>query len=664
MPYDIVFKSYCWSVGTTSFRTKHFNEKIEEQLLLLKEFFEFPENRNETWSRNTELQTKYYNFLKDKNFIRGNESRPDKFAREKTSSLESMGLIDSERRLTEVGIALSKLSENKTFIDNNDLNIDGDSYIFTKQLLKTSKNIDGNIVRPYIVLIYILSKLKYLTKDEFMYCLPLCINNTTTLKIIESIEKLRLGQITLDEIIIDIILSKNNYKKAKELFLSNNVTEDLICLIGMNRNSGHGGSERYDKIYYALYKELKEVCVNKNNDKLANIVRILSSDDFKLSAFWKKLLFTTSRTITLLRNPLIYKTDTEIYNVNNESEFKNIFFNLMHLYKVKATLHDYCDVNKRFFNLTETIIFEDEKVQFDIIPKYYFGDTANQLYESAFEESALLVNNCSINEIFPSLSFDINNIYRKIQDDFDITITDENDIKSLIKNNRLTRFRKLIEDKFDIPKLLQLLDCFEERNDEQIYKLVTDNANVPTIFEYIVGIIWYIISGFEGDILEFMNLSLQSNLLPKSHAGGGISDIIYKYSPSEYYPKHSLLLECTLMEGTTQRQGEMEPVSRHLCNYMLDENINAYCSFVSNNLHASIISDFRMRKGNRYYRNDTEYVESMKIIPLHIKDLKTILEKQIVYKDVYTIFDAAYNSDEQDAPNWYKTQIKEKMAAL
>ena len=43
MPYDIVFKSYCWSVGTTSFRTKHFNEKIEEQLLLLKEFFEFPD---------------------------------------------------------------------------------------------------------------------------------------------------------------------------------------------------------------------------------------------------------------------------------------------------------------------------------------------------------------------------------------------------------------------------------------------------------------------------------------------------------------------------------------------------------------------------------------------------------------------------------------------
>ncbi|SET20182.1 AlwI family type II restriction endonuclease [[Clostridium] polysaccharolyticum] len=39
-----------------------------------------------------------------------------------------------------------------------------------------------------------------------------------------------------------------------------------------------------------------------------------------------------------------------------------------------------------------------------------------------------------------------------------------------------------------------------------------------------------------------------------------------------------------LMEGTTQRHGEMEPVSRHLANYMIDEDENAYCTFVSDNL--------------------------------------------------------------------------------
>lgn len=32
MPASIPYKSFCWSFGTTSFRTKNFNKTIEEQL--------------------------------------------------------------------------------------------------------------------------------------------------------------------------------------------------------------------------------------------------------------------------------------------------------------------------------------------------------------------------------------------------------------------------------------------------------------------------------------------------------------------------------------------------------------------------------------------------------------------------------------------------------
>ena len=31
MPASIPYKSFCWSFGTTSFRTKNFNKTIEEQ---------------------------------------------------------------------------------------------------------------------------------------------------------------------------------------------------------------------------------------------------------------------------------------------------------------------------------------------------------------------------------------------------------------------------------------------------------------------------------------------------------------------------------------------------------------------------------------------------------------------------------------------------------
>ena len=53
------FQTYYWSLGTTSFRTKNFNEKIELQLRLLDEFWELPENQNQNWLRNTELQSRY-----------------------------------------------------------------------------------------------------------------------------------------------------------------------------------------------------------------------------------------------------------------------------------------------------------------------------------------------------------------------------------------------------------------------------------------------------------------------------------------------------------------------------------------------------------------------------------------------------------------------------
>ena len=61
----IHFTSYCWSLGTTSFRMKKFNYMIEKQLELLDDFFKFPVNRDEIWEGNTNLQIRYYNYLKE-----------------------------------------------------------------------------------------------------------------------------------------------------------------------------------------------------------------------------------------------------------------------------------------------------------------------------------------------------------------------------------------------------------------------------------------------------------------------------------------------------------------------------------------------------------------------------------------------------------------------
>jgi hypothetical protein len=219
---------------------------------------------------------------------------------------------------------------------------------------------------------------------------------------------------------------------------------------------------------------------------------------------------------------------------------------------------------------------------------------------------------------------------------------------------------ELIDDKFTVNILVQLLDDIKNRKDDEVTSFVTDNATVPTIFEYILGIAWYRISGKKGNILNYMNLSLDADLLPKTHAGGGMADIVYKYK-EDTYPKHNLLLEATLSESTGQRSMEMEPVSRHLGECIkTSENNNDYAIFVATNLEERIILDFRSMKSRYYPLGNDEYINGLKIIPIDTDILKQLLIKNINYNSIYEWFEQAYNSNIPD-PQWFNKEVLEKV---
>ncbi len=204
--------------------------------------------------------------------------------------------------------------------------------------------------------------------------------------------------------------------------------------------------------------------------------------------------------------------------------------------------------------------------------------------------------------------------------------------------------------------------CFSERNDKEIARCVTDNADTPTIFEYILAVVWYRVSGYRGRILDFMRLTLDADLLPVTHAAGGEADIVYEYEGGEAFPSHTLLLEATLADGTNQRRMEMEPVSRHLGNRLLaNPGLTAYCIFVCNELHAQVVHDFRGRKGMFYSRDwegDTP-VRGMKIIPLQLSDIKAIVERNVSYEELYAHFEGAYLDMEYEDPReWYRERVR------
>lgn len=647
---ELKYKSFCWVIGTTSFRTAKLNLKIEQQLRLLNEFHK----SINPWEWTNFTQEKYYDFMKSKEFVSGDASRKDKDAREKTSGLVDIGLITENRLLTTVGQKLLEITNKEEISKNNIFNIEDDSFIYLKQLLKTSINVDGKFVKPYIVLVYCLEELEYLTYDEFTYFIPLITDKESLNEIIENIRKYRKKELKKEDIIYKKLISMKNYQEAEKVLLANKITEDLICLVGMNRKS-----KTYDKIFFQLYQLLKAIFIDKSNQDYLKTFEIISKIKGKSSIHWKNLIFKTNRKESVKKDKEKSINENSFFKVSKkEDEFKKVFFKYFHTFKAMATLEDYFDLNRRYLALTETFIFEDNLIKLDIFPKYYFKECISDLIDEAFIENKNLKDDIELSEISDNLKIVLNKIYSNLSRDLNIEITNPDEANKYIQDERYKRFNLLIENKFSDEVLLKLLEYFEKREDKEIEKLVTDEATIPTIFEYILGIIWYKVSERQGNILEFMKLSLEANLLPKTHAAGGYADIIYEYEACTFYPRHSLLLEATLADGNNQRRMEMEPVSRHLGDYRIRfNNPFDYSLFVSTYLDRNVISDFRYRKIIPYVR-DEKIIKGMKIVSMDTDSLKKIIEKKIKYKYLYEVFNK-YHEMPVETEDWHDDMIKE-----
>lgn len=655
---DLKFKSFYWCLGTTSFRTKNFNKKIEQQLSLLRDFWLQRGNLGKKWEETNGIQTDYYNFLQKVGFISGNAKNKPKDAREKTSGLAALGLINDDRKLTEVGYALLKLSEQNNFAVDNLLGLPADSFIYFKQLLKTSIDVEKSAIRPFAITIYLIEKLNGLSYDEFTYILPLCIDRQTTLQAIENIKSLREHNLEINDIIFARLIGRNNYRLALNYFLKANVvTEDIISEIGINRKS-----RNYDRTYFPLYIALHKFYVEKNQNAVNEILSSLK----KLSntgTLWQQYLFGKNNPAKIKKTPLAYLQSTNFDLANTELKFRRTFFATMHIIKTKRSLADYFDLNRRYMKTSDTILFADEKVTLDTIPRHYFAPICDKLLDIAFDSTPFLQENCPLEKIANFLTPNESVILNGINREFSLNLKSLQDAGELLERQRYIRLQHLIDSKFTDEQILNILDLIAVREDSEIQKLVTDNADIPTIFEYVLGILWYKVSHRKGKILDYMKLSLDVDLLPKTHAAGGEADIVYEYSKSDFYPAHSLLLEATLADRTNQRRMEMEPVSRHLGNHILrTKNLNSYCVFATNDLNINVVSDFRGRKNQRYYdtADDNNFIDGMKIIPLQIDNLKNIIENRIGYEKLYQIFETAFQS-ELAPREWRDTYIIKKL---
>lgn len=661
---DIKFQSYCWSLGTTSFRVKDLNFKIERQLQILKNFWN--ENQNAIWNGNDEIQEKYYNKMLDENFITGNASKKAKDAREKTSGLAQIGVIDNNRNITEIGEKIMNIIANEDFEPDNIFNINKDSYLYLKQLLKLQITKNGLNIKPFNVLLYFLSDLKYLYKDEFTYILPLCTNMEYINLMLQNIKDYRYNKKSIEKIILEKMESMNNYKSAISFINENGINslEDFY-LIDMGRK-GKKYAEPMYKFYNQLYEITKRPFDENALDTIIAFIDEQTNKNSKVAKYWKKYLKYSQKMLT--EEYLDEIKDIPLFNLKNKTDYSVEFFKVMHIAKWKANLEDYADLNRRYISLSDIIIFKDDKIELDLFPKYFFLNISKDLMNTKIlekkEYNDFFSKDIELNKIYNCLNVNVEDVILQIQADYPGKYIDKDNIKTFIEDERLSRFNKLIDEKFNDSQLITLFNYIEKNDRKSIDEYADWNSDVPTIFEYILGITWYRFSNRNGKILDYMKLSLDANLLPKTHASGGTADIVYEYNECYDYPEHKVLLEATLTESTSQRKNEMEPVSRHLMREIQEsENDNSYAVFVANILQEEVLSDFRSRKNYQFRLNRDEKVvkTGLKIISLSIKDIIKLIHKKVNYFELYKLFDEAYKDTDINDLEWYEKLIKNKI---
>lgn len=673
MSYDvdkIKFKTYSWGFGTTSFRESELKYKIEKQLLILEEYRDYQKEKK--WS---DFQEEYFYYLVDKKLAKATANDKKKDSRIKTSSLKDLGLIDKERFLQETSKELLRIIKDEDYKDNNVFGIGKENFLYLKQFLKIefSKNIESPNysefnINPFLAIVYSLLKNENkISKDFFTYILP-TIKNYEELK--EVLNK-DLSSININNYLLNKIKSMVNYQNALACFKTETIDESIFKdkNVFMNMN---GGS--YDIKYLKFYKSLKKYKTDDLEEKkLENIENIQYPSGNIIKKVFYNLMFNqdkkpkkaeyNSTLIRVFENSFVFKYSTS---------FEENFFYMIHLEKWKKNLEEYYDLNKRFLELTNLFIFENEFISLDEIGYIVFSEKKNDLLNiplSSSKESYIehLYSNKELNKISTTFTFDKEHLLTILKErypEIDISADLNAEINRVKSKRQKNKLDALIDSKFSNEKIKELLLNIKNRNadnDNKVLKYLEWDTDIPTIFEYIIGIVWYKASNRQGNLIDFLNLSLDAKLLPRRFAGGGQSDIIYKYEDG-----HDVLLEVTLSNKENQRKMELEPVSRHLGRYMLENGNNHYAIFIAPFLDPNVLVGLRSYSKLNYYQssNTDNFVSNLKIFPLDIDNIICIIENNISYVKIKELVESSFISDEFDGLKWYNSEIKDKLICI
>lgn len=659
------YTSFIWKFGNTTFRQSSLPLKLELGCRALQNV----RLKNPT----AEWNSLYSNFMDELNefdIINFGGTLPDKDSRAISSFIEQLGLCTDKRYLSSVGNKVLELSKNHK-AQKNELNISEFGYLYFLQLLKKSYTLlKKYTINPFIATLVTLIENDSISEEEFKFFVMTTIANEKIPDISKTIKEYRKSndhQQYIYDYIIKLLFSMNNYKRMYQDFVVNNSVPDTeIRCLGINTNGS-----KYEEPIEALYLLLRNCNDGLSKPTFVQITDILAtigSDRKRLG--WKKLLLGESTKQKKQRE--FFKDLLDKLSKTKKRDFREWFLYNWHFIKTEITLKDYFDLNKRVLSATELFSFSNG-VNLNLFSKAYFQDKINDLLDCAAKSPSVnIYDYIPLSELFEGvLVTETSLVYQKLSKLLKTSVNKDN-IDSILNKINNQEFKNVIDTKFSKNTVIQILNNiktqYSTNNIKEIKKLakeiqsaVSTDASVPTTFEYITAIAWYYISEKEIQPLNSMNLTLDADFLPKTHASGGQSDLIFEYRNYQKLPDHDFILEVTLNKDSNQRRAEMEPVSRHLGEYKIKHpDREVFCAFLAHNLDKNTEIHFRQQKITPYYYQG-KWAEENMIIPLIIDNVIYALRNNKTYSDLYQLFQEAYFS-ETPLKEWWKVEIGDKLS--
>jgi hypothetical protein len=570
-----------------------------------------------------------------KQFDLGIEDR----ARHYTSNLVKLGFADENRVISDVGSLLLDLKKLKKDKLEKMLPIDGVNIVYLRQLLKLRLfDKEGErFYSPFNLAIYALLKRHRLSENEFSELVQGLSPYSDFTNICDYVVNYKEGGIVAD-IEVDV---------PNSLQINGRIPENEFRTHFKNRKSNSAVD-----VYWNFYTLLYEFGVKKDVVSMENLLSYYEDNRTMLNkAFGKgQNLFIDKAGVRPNRDDFL-ENFTNMYEDDiNVNIYKQFF-----LSKLLDQIREYSDTTKRIFKATGIISFDNGYVELayrelcecifdeEILEHKIAGLIADELHPEydCYEEyedgvNSFFCSNTSVSEIFQYYEAETKTIEDKIKIEF--PNTELEDIAGVVESRRKQEFAEYLNRVYPLTKVKEILALFADRsNDKTIKEMVSKDATVPTIYEYIVGIAWYYFSGKRIDLLGSFNLTLSANFEPLMHAGGGQGDIVI------YENDKVVMLEATLMNANSQKRGEWEPVLRHSINLKVEEEtantervvttffiadtfdyntINIWKAVASVPLQSSVDKD--------------KFTDNVVIMPISTEELSGLMDKNDEYDEMIT----------------------------